>query len=691
MIVESKAIEPKAGSATSVYPAVIVNLDPKELDTDDTETTFVHLQVFCPDVMSGSVTDAKYATNNWIEAPRGPHSGVFYDFQIGGVITISYQNGNISMPQFIRYVPVNQAVIDINRKYVEGAPVTADDDIFDIGDTDTDITSPGIQKGRALLPALMTCNPNILFHTYGYDNLGLDSALSGQQYLTIYRCGKFGVELVYRVKNNSLTGQKPQTANFDYLENIDSSWLSICQRLLTAEQEDGTHSLIDVVNATIIAFEDNQQYKRAYIDKTNEANILYWYTKMAGYIYDVGNNYDKSMIISPSLTQHVKENKLTVDMPPEGSKTWKALNYTKGDSNTTAISMYKGTMRTDNTFDTERELTFGFITEFYKQLNKNSFFSNQMATAYSIILNRNLFSIRQTYNATAIYNKYVMICALIASAFPVLKTIIANFDVSLGNDYTDKVKEFAQAMKQGMQNESGKLTAREIATNFTLMYFQTLGGWEISETTPPHTTRLFMWDYDPAAIIYNQMLLGINYIFDNYNQLKSTLDDNTSSPTPGGGSSGGETGGGGSGDNDKYAFIWPIPGVSKISSPYGYRVINGVKDFHTGVDITGNCYGKPVVATANGKVVKVVNRYLPNQTGRNYGYGNYVKIQHNSAEGIYSLYAHLKDVTVNAGDIVTKGQTIGHCDNTGWSTGSHLHFEIHINNATVNPLNYVSY
>lgn len=107
------------------------------------------------------------------------------------------------------------------------------------------------------------------------------------------------------------------------------------------------------------------------------------------------------------------------------------------------------------------------------------------------------------------------------------------------------------------------------------------------------------------------------------------------------------------------------------------------------MDITGNCYGKPVIASAAGKVVEMVSKYKPNTTGKAYGYGNYVKIQHNSEKGVYSRYAHLMSTAVKVGDTVTQGQTIGYCDNTGWSTGSHLHFEIIINNRTVDPQIYV--
>lgn len=687
MIVESKAIEPKAGSATSVYPAIIVNINDPDADLsndNENKSMFVYLQVYCPDVMSGSIVDARYATNNWIEAPRGPHDAVYYDFEIGGVVTISYQDGNVGSPQFIRYIPVKPEVIAKNKEYVNGADVTADDNIFDMNDE----SATGNEKGRALLPALMACNPDIIFHTYGYDGYGIGTLLEGQQYLTIYRCGKYGVELIFRVNEASLTRYDYRKANFDFLENTHDSWREICVMLLDKLGD----KLIDVVNNTIIAFED-EPYKKAYIDKTNNANILYWYTKLAGYIYDIDTEYDKSSIISPQLKEDVKKNNLKIDLPPVNSKTWQALNHTKASISSTAVSLYNGTLRTDDT--TYADLTFGFITELFKQLNKSEEFSEKIGLGMTARLNNNLFSLRQTYNADVLYNKYLMICTVIASAFPVIQDAISNFSLMPSkNIYTEDVIDFCNILKACISNRDNaeKPSAKEMAKNFTLMYFQTLGGWgiEVGSNGIPHVNSFaFTMDRNPAEKIYEQMLLGINYVITNYVRLKNILDDNI--VTPGGSGSGsGGSGSGGSGSSDSdYSFIWPIPGVTKISSPYGYRYIDGKQSFHNGMDITGNCYGKPVIASAAGKVVEMVNKYKPNTTGKAYGYGNYVKIQHNSEKGIYSRYAHLMSTTVKVGDTVTQGQTIGYCDNTGWSTGSHLHFEIIINNHTVDPQIYV--
>lgn len=125
-------------------------------------------------------------------------------------------------------------------------------------------------------------------------------------------------------------------------------------------------------------------------------------------------------------------------------------------------------------------------------------------------------------------------------------------------------------------------------------------------------------------------------------------------------------------------FIWPASGY--ISSYFGWRVISGVDDYHTGIDITGGSfYGTPVVAS-NAGVVSMV-RY--NTTG----YGYYVMIDHGG--GKQTLYAHNSSILVVEGQVVAQGETISLAGSTGWSTGPHLHFEIRINGSTVDPLTYL--
>lgn len=136
-------------------------------------------------------------------------------------------------------------------------------------------------------------------------------------------------------------------------------------------------------------------------------------------------------------------------------------------------------------------------------------------------------------------------------------------------------------------------------------------------------------------------------------------------------------------------FIWPVPSVHRISSPFGPRKAPapGASTFHKGIDIPGNgVSGKSVVASDSGKVVIA-------KTGYNGGRGNYIVIDHGNKKG--TLYQHLQSFSVKVGQSVNQGQEIAKMGSTGISTGAHLHFEIHecfsgTKGTPVNPQKYVS-
>ncbi len=99
---------------------------------------------------------------------------------------------------------------------------------------------------------------------------------------------------------------------------------------------------------------------------------------------------------------------------------------------------------------------------------------------------------------------------------------------------------------------------------------------------------------------------------------------------------------------------------------------------HNGLDYSGSA-GDSIIAVDSGVVVY--------SGWSDYGYGNLIVIDHGN--GWVSAYAHLNDVYVYCGQSVFQGATIGPMGSTGNSTGPHLHFELSINGAKVNPLNYI--
>jgi murein DD-endopeptidase MepM/ murein hydrolase activator NlpD len=133
--------------------------------------------------------------------------------------------------------------------------------------------------------------------------------------------------------------------------------------------------------------------------------------------------------------------------------------------------------------------------------------------------------------------------------------------------------------------------------------------------------------------------------------------------------------------NSTGIMMWPIRG--RIASGFGYRYhpIHHRTIMHTGLDIGGPNHGS-IHAADGGRVIFA---------GWKGGYGKAVMINHGNRNGrnIVTLYGHMSSLLVSTGSSVGKGQVIGLEGSTGYSTGPHLHFEVRVNGAPVNPLNYL--
>lgn len=124
-------------------------------------------------------------------------------------------------------------------------------------------------------------------------------------------------------------------------------------------------------------------------------------------------------------------------------------------------------------------------------------------------------------------------------------------------------------------------------------------------------------------------------------------------------------------------FMWPCEQPKGVSSYYGWRDLYGKPDFHLGIDIP-DTKGSKIWAADGGTVIFA---------GRTSSYGYNVHVMHTN--GYSTLYAHLDSILVEAGDNVYIGQQIGTMGSTGVAYGTHLHFEVRINNKTVDPMKYL--
>jgi len=124
------------------------------------------------------------------------------------------------------------------------------------------------------------------------------------------------------------------------------------------------------------------------------------------------------------------------------------------------------------------------------------------------------------------------------------------------------------------------------------------------------------------------------------------------------------------------SMIWPVNGP--ITSPFCER--RAWEACHPGIDI-GVPSGTPIRAAASGKVT------LMQSVGASGGYGNYTCVSHTSS--LSTCYAHQSRFATSLGASVSQGQVIGYSGCTGLCFGAHLHFEVRINGAVTNPLNYL--
>lgn len=123
--------------------------------------------------------------------------------------------------------------------------------------------------------------------------------------------------------------------------------------------------------------------------------------------------------------------------------------------------------------------------------------------------------------------------------------------------------------------------------------------------------------------------------------------------------------------------VTPVRGL--LTSGFGYRSdpFSGQRAFHRGIDIVAPA-GKEVRATGDGVVTRA---------GRSQGLGNAVFISHGF--GFVTRYGHMSKILAKVGHKVRRGDVIGLVGSSGRATGTHVHYEVHVDGRAANPLGYI--
>ncbi len=129
----------------------------------------------------------------------------------------------------------------------------------------------------------------------------------------------------------------------------------------------------------------------------------------------------------------------------------------------------------------------------------------------------------------------------------------------------------------------------------------------------------------------------------------------------------------------KTPFAMPVKSAFRWTSGFGMRrdPKGAGNRMHSGTDLAGD-YGTPIYATADGVVT---------EAGWSDGYGRTIMIKH--AFGFETRFAHMSQLRVEVGQKVSRGDRIGDMGNSGRSTGTHLHYEVHLNGTPVNPMTFI--
>lgn len=134
--------------------------------------------------------------------------------------------------------------------------------------------------------------------------------------------------------------------------------------------------------------------------------------------------------------------------------------------------------------------------------------------------------------------------------------------------------------------------------------------------------------------------------------------------------------------NDRYPsnVLFDLPVQGRFSSPFGLRrFFNGEeRNPHSGLDIAAGT-GTLVRAPANGQVILVGDYFFNGKT---------VFLDH--GQGLITMYCHLSEILVQPGDEVTRGTSFAKVGATGRATGPHLHWNVSLNNARVDPQIFIA-
>ena len=665
MILLSESVEPTVSKATSTYPAIITSVSEQSNSNNDLTKT---ISFYCPSTMGNNIWVAAYSSlyNNVLEVPVRLHEGAQdFNYQIGGVIVISFEDGNLNSPQFVRFVDVKEDVIEWNKQFLDGV-IIQENAILNLNDTYT-LNSDILKKARTLLPYISACSigssrSNI---SYVYEFENLDPPIN------IFRFGTYGIELIKKyIKDGYSYGYTLEydgTKENDKVEVPRITFFDLCARWFNYV---GTNNNIPAVTEITEFLQELfvEKYSSSFTDNYSlkDDNIaLCCLANLSGYVLN-GKNLGESENL---ITGKIDEKSVVGICSKINSKQARSEDFIDAVKNKLPLS-YSDTAYSD---------AAQFLSSFYTTIAINDALNietlrkwrntllSKISEKYSVEINRyiaikvhnNLFDLKNHAGLSNVNNLLLLVTACVITAYPLIETVfrlgIKKFkDLGMPKVILDFVETLNKDIKSNRYTSGTELKEKSkyFADCFARTYIYLLCKDKYD----------LMLKSELYKTVKNNIEIGINKIANDYQSLLNVMqqdlynyNSNTVNPATGQNYSN-ETITGGL----IHGYLWPVPGYYHITSLFGPRWGRN----HNGIDI-GAPKGTYVLAAADGIVTFA---------SYNGNAGNHIKIKHN--DGYTTEYMHLLQFNVSAGDIVKKGQVIGRIDNTGSSQGDHLHFGI---------------
>lgn len=557
MIVFGKTKEPKTASATSTYPAVITCVGAKSSNADG---GLVKLSFYCPSTMDGHPMECAYCGSNIVEAPVYPHNGAeAYDFQVGGVICVSYEDGNLNTPQFVRYVKVTDDVITYNKRIIDGSYIPADEALHvDYTRYNLDILkSPRLQKALALLPAVRkSASGDDADFCY---NFVLGANYPFEQDRAYVKAGLYGAEFLCTDFPNFKTSASwdftMYLAEGKYRQHTQHSFLDICSYLITDSSGVSTVKPEKIVDDV---FKQSSIRDVKYINAKSHPLATYLFVVLSGLprlLTDFENQAPKIYANANAKAYNEEILEKSVDRKQRISRLKSDLEdlYTHRMQQSTCKSVWGR-----------------FISVYGDELKK----------CYTCILNDNMVSISMMYNIDSWDNLMFAIMSVVSTAWPMLEETITESTQYIEDS---NLKKFFKTLEDYITNnkpasEFNAKTINYISNGYADAYIYLMTkDWKGASKEVPK-------DFKPTIV--KNIALGIREIVNNWNSISKTLAKTYSTDETGEVVEGVVPSGG---DSNSY-HIWCVL-MNSIGNAYGVAGLMGNLSCESGLESNKLQYG----------------------------------------------------------------------------------------------------